>query len=251
MVGTSGRGADVGGDSRAGTGNAPWYSHRESITSAVVETGVVAPADSSYLFYGCSKLESLDLSGLDTSHVISMRAMFCSCSTLVTLDLSSFDTECVTSMGEMFTGCRSLISLDLSGFNTSRVEYIDWMFGDCSSLEFLDLSGFDTDAIDMYYYDRCHNFEEYEEPGRFCETEVDPVFAGCSSLHDIVFGRKFSLDGGFTALFELPRVAEGSDYAEMWEGMKDGEHVVLSTDELEDSYDGATMAGVWRRRRAL
>ena len=224
MAGTSGQGADVGGIRSAYTSNAPWSDYREAITSVVVEPGVVAPANSSYLFYGCSKLESLDLSGLDTSQVTRMYGMFLDCSALASLDLSHFDTAKATTMEEMFAGC--------------------------SSLAFLDISGFDTDCVDDCYYGEFHGCDYDELPTHRTPDEVSSVFEGCSSLSTIVLGRKFSFDGGLTALFELPRAAEGSGYADVWEGTKDGERVVLSTDELEESYDGATMAGVWRRQLA-
>ncbi|KAB1634562.1 hypothetical protein F8C90_10665 [Ellagibacter isourolithinifaciens] len=44
----------------------PWYDYRDSITSAKIKDGVVA-ATTFRMFRGCSRLISVDLSGLDTS----------------------------------------------------------------------------------------------------------------------------------------------------------------------------------------
>ena len=47
--------------------------------------------------------------------------MFYGCSGLTSLDVSGFNTDNVTDMGWMFAGCSGLTSLDVSGFNTSNV----------------------------------------------------------------------------------------------------------------------------------
>lgn len=100
--------------------DAPWYDYRDSITSAKIKDGVVA-ATTFRMFRDCSRLISVDLSGLDTSKVTEMgredtweSGMFSGCTRLAYLDLSSLDTSNVTSMGCMFEDCSSLTSLDLS-----------------------------------------------------------------------------------------------------------------------------------------
>ena len=112
------------------------------------------------MFYGCSSLASVDLSGFDTSQVTNMRSMFNGCSSLTTLDLSGFDTSQVTNMGNMFYNCSGLTNLDLSGFDTSQVTNMSGMFYNCSGLTNLDLSGLDTSKV----------------------TSMGGMFGGCSSL---------------------------------------------------------------------
>lgn len=51
--------------------DAPWYYFRDSITSAKIKDGVVA-ATTFRMFRDCSRLISVDLSGLDTSKVTEM-----------------------------------------------------------------------------------------------------------------------------------------------------------------------------------
>ena len=94
------------------------------------------------MFYNCSGLKSLDLSGFNTAKVNSMQSMFYNCSSLTSLDVSEFNTAKVTNMNYMFYGCSSLKSLDVSRFNTSIVVLMNNMFYGCSSLTSLDLSGF-------------------------------------------------------------------------------------------------------------
>ena len=111
-------------------------------------------ANMAYMFYGCKKLKSLDLSGFNTSLVTDMAHMFHYCESLQSLDLSSFNTERITSnfheytgMTCMFAGCKSLTSLDVSSFNTTTVANMSVMFARCESLTTLDLTSFDFSNV--------------------------------------------------------------------------------------------------------
>ena len=90
--------------------------------------------DMSNMFYSCSGLTSLDLTGFNTSAVTNMASMFSSCSGLTSLDLTGFNTSAVTNMGEMFRNCSGLTSLDLTGFDTSAVTNMGNIFSGCSGL---------------------------------------------------------------------------------------------------------------------
>ena len=171
---------------------APWLKYKSSIISATIKKTVIAKTTSrafydcnrlqsvdlsgldtsqavymDYMFSGCSSLASLDLSGLDTSSSTGMWSMFSGCSSLASLDLSSFDTSSVTSMHCMFEGCSKLSSLDLSSFDTSKVAQMRGMFSGCSSLKSLDLSSFDTSSV----ADNNHEI-----------MDMRSMFSGCSSL---------------------------------------------------------------------
>ena len=114
--------------------------------------------DMSFMFYDCSSLRSLDLSSFNTAKVIYMSNMFNNCQALTSLDVSSFNTSNVTDMSYMFTNCRNLTSLDVNSFNTSKVTQMTSMFANCWSLTSLNLSSFNTAKVtDMSYmfYDCC------------------------------------------------------------------------------------------------
>ena len=84
----------------------------------------------SYMFDGCSALESLDLSSFNTAKVTNMTYMFRVCSALTSLNVSNFNTTNVTDMSNMFVGCFSLESLDLSSFDFGKVANFSGMFTD-------------------------------------------------------------------------------------------------------------------------
>ena len=83
---------------------------------------------------------NLDLSGLDTSRVTNMSAMFSWCSYLKSLNVNGWNTETVQSMFEIFNYCSSLSNLDVSGFQTENVTKMGSMFSRCIQLKIIDFS---------------------------------------------------------------------------------------------------------------
>ena len=120
--------------------------------------------DMSGMFYDCFSLTQLDVSGFDTGNVTDMSSMFEGCSSLTQLDVSGFDTGNVTDMSEMFSFCISLRQLDVRGFDTGNVTDMSWMFARCTCLTQLDISRFDTGNVT----DMCFMFVECT-----CLTQLD------------------------------------------------------------------------------
>ena len=116
--------------------------------------------DMSYMFLGCKKLTSLDVTKFNTAKVTNMSNMFANCSKLTSLDVTKFNTEKVTGMYYMFYGCSKLTSLDVTHFNTANVTNMSNMFWGCSSLTSLDVTHFNTAKV----------------------TDMRYMFYGCSSL---------------------------------------------------------------------
>ena len=164
---------------------APWLKYKSSIVSAKIKKTVIAKT-TSRAFYDCNRLQSVDLSGLDTSQAVYMDYMFFGCSSLASLDLSGLDTSSSTGMWSMFSGCSSLASLDLSPLDTSNVTGMSHMFSGCSSLASLDLSGFDTSQAtgmsDMFW--GCSSLASLDLSGFDTSqvTYMSDMFHGCSSL---------------------------------------------------------------------
>jgi len=103
--------------------------------------------DMSRMFAASPELKSLDLSGFNTSKVKNMTYMFYDAGKIETLDLSAFDTSNVTTMYGLFNGMRALKNLNISSFNTKNVTEMQEMFQYNSSLTSLDLLHFDTRKV--------------------------------------------------------------------------------------------------------
>ena len=91
--------------------------------------------DMSFLFYGCEKLTSLDLSHFNTANVTNMSSMFDGCTGLTSLDVTNFNTAKVTNMRYMFSGSYKLKEIYVSDkFVTADVKSSEDMFLGCNSL---------------------------------------------------------------------------------------------------------------------
>lgn len=116
----------------------------------------------SYMFTGCSKLKSVDLTYMNLQKVEDMSYMFNYCLVLKTIYLKGLNTSNVKKMNSMFELCISLEYLDLSSFNTQNVKNFQKMFYECSSLKAIyaspkfvvNVSDLDSKA-NMFY--RCYN----------------------------------------------------------------------------------------------
>ena len=155
--------------------------------------------DMNYMFYGCSKLTSLDVTKFNTANVTNMSYMFESCSALSSLDLSNFNTAIVTDMSYMFYGCSALSSLDLSNFYTKEVGNMVCMFSGCSALKTIYASEkFVTSKVQsgegMFAW--CKNLKgtilEYNN------SKTDHTYANCGT------------NGYFTPVFEYAEFNEGT-----------------------------------------
>ena len=138
------------------------------------------------MFYECSSLKSVNLTSFDSSKVQDMRSMFEKCSSLISLDLSPFSTANVENMRSMFESCSSLKSINLSSFNTTNVKDMSCLFYGCSSLISIDLSSFDTINVkDMYgMFRECSSIKSIDLSS-FNTTNVNDMrsmFEECSSL---------------------------------------------------------------------
>lgn len=87
------------------------FRNQSSLTSVSVAGPDIQPKNTSYWFYKCQKLTSVDLSKINFSADAAMNSMFAGCSSLSALDVTNWDTSRVTSMGYMFNGRSSLRSL--------------------------------------------------------------------------------------------------------------------------------------------
>ena len=159
------------------------------------------------MFYGCSSLTKLDLSGFNTANVSNMYQMFYDCSSLTSLDVSSFNTEKVESMYKMFYNCSSLTSLDVSHFNTKNVTDMTYTFCNCSSLKELDVSHFDTQNVTSMggMFEGCESLEYLDVSGfnTFNVDNMSAMFQRCKSLKNLdVSGFNTEKVDNMTCMFE-------------------------------------------------
>jgi surface protein len=168
-----------------------WFINFSKLTSIIGIENLKTPnvTDMSYMFYGCSKLESLDVSHFDTKNVTNMENMFCQCSSLTTLNVSNLNVGKVTTMYGMFANCSKLESLDLSSFITTSVVDMSVMFWGCSGLKSIDVSSFDTSNVTNMrgMFTSCSGLSELDLTNfnTVKVTNMDSMFEKCSGLTNL------------------------------------------------------------------
>ncbi|KJY60119.1 putative surface protein, partial [Bombilactobacillus mellifer] len=177
----------IGASPEVFNGNWQWI---EDLTQIVIDPGVKANQDSSYLFECLINLKKIiGLANLDTAGVTNMHGMFDFCKSLTSLDLNNFNTTNVTNMQGMFWSCSSLTNLDLSSFNTANVIDMADMFYMCPRLTVLDLSNFDTvKVIDMgSMFMNCERLSSLDLSSFNTAkvTDMSYMFANCEGLSSL------------------------------------------------------------------
>ena len=117
-----------------------------------------------YMFIGCIKLTSLNLSTWDVSNGTSFESMFCGCEKLTLLNLMNWQvTNKCTTLTNMFQDCNNLdiLTCDFTTWDVSNVTSFSWMFKNCYKLTTLDLSNWQVT-------NKC--------------TKLNTMFYSCSSL---------------------------------------------------------------------
>ena len=144
-----------------------------------VTIGSHALTNMSYMFYGCSALESVPL--FNTASVTDMSVMFYGCSALQSVPL--FNTASVTDMVNMFQNCYALQSVPL--FNTAAVTNMAQMFQYCSALQSVPL--FNTAAVTnmSYMFYGCSALYSVPLFNTAAVTNMAQMFKYCSALQSV------------------------------------------------------------------
>lgn len=158
------------------------------------------------LLWGCTNLETVDVSGWDTSNVTELGSAFDCCLKLKTVKgIEKWDTSNVTEMYTMFQSCEKLKKLDLSKWNTGKLVSVYSMFSNCKSLETLDVSTWDVSNIydfsRMFYRNTKLKKMDLTKWNMKNATSVESMFGWCYKLYGgITFNSKItSYDNAFTA----------------------------------------------------
>ena len=132
------------------------------------------------MFYYCAS-KSLDLSHLKTSKVQEFYGMF-SYSSLTTIDVSNFDTSFANSFSSMFYYCTELTLLNISNLNMSAGLYFSDMFAVCRSLTTIISDGLKLPDAD------------FSEIGlNWCPLTVDSIIGLLNALPTTTNGYSFQI----------------------------------------------------------
>ena len=90
------------------------------------------------IFGRLNKVEVVDISGWDTSNVITMEDMFSQCTKLKKIiGIENLDVSNLKNATFMFSSCENLVELDLTNWNPISLQNAWSMFYRCSNLKFI------------------------------------------------------------------------------------------------------------------
>ena len=92
----------------------------------------------SYIFYALN-MEVVDISGWNTSNVITMENMFSFCDKLKNIiGIENLDVSKLEDATSMFYCCKKLVELDLTNWNPVSLQHTHEMFSGCSNLKIIE-----------------------------------------------------------------------------------------------------------------
>lgn len=197
-----------------------------SIKNLSVEDGVKINS-LYYFFYQATNLESVDLTGADTSSVASMQGMFYGATNLKKIVLSGLDFSNVTNVRYMLYQAYNVEEVDLSDTDMSKVttfaysspsnSYASTLFMGMSGLRKVNFNNFNTDSlttaermfiIHVSSYQNTNHIEEIDVTNWNIKnvTTLYEAFKYCGYNNDIVITGLETLDVGnvknFSSVFQ-------------------------------------------------
>ena len=168
-----------------------WYNSADQAVYYYTEPNMVfLNENSEAMFRWFTKMETIDLTGFDTSDVTSMNTMFYMMNSLKNINVSNFNTSKVTDMNSMFDQTGVIEELNLSNFDTSNVTDMKWMFFGLNKLKKLNLTNFDTSKVTNMYgmFDAMTDVSEIKFGTNFntrSVTNMGRMFSRTSSIQQL------------------------------------------------------------------
>ena len=164
-----------------------------SLIQTINMTGVVTPTTTniSYMFRDCSSLENIiGLNTFNTSNITTLTSLFNGCSSLESLDLSSFNVSNVTNISGMLYGCTALQSFSMRNWDISKLTSLERLYQDLTSLQTVDMGGVDLSSIRSlaFLFNGCTSLRELDVTGwnTSSVSNMSYMFSGCTALEDII-----------------------------------------------------------------
>ena len=240
-----------------------WYTDKDNNSLYEVSIGsengsLEANTNGSGMFAYLDNVDTLDLTGLDTSNMTSMSYMFYNSNSLKSVNLSNFNTSKLLYANNMFNGCTSLESLDLSNFNTSKVTNFSNMFRDCQKMKEINLSNFDTSSATTFanLFHNCSSLTTLDLSSFNTNkvTYMGSMFYNCSSLTSLDlsnFNTSNVINMGYGMFYNCKSLKELDlsnfdtkkviDFSDMFNGCSSLENIELSRFDTTNATNMANM----------
>lgn len=142
------------------------------------------------MFSGMVKMKTLDVSGWDTSNVVSMQDMFYGCNALGDIiGIDEFDFSSCEDMRRMFAKT-GLERLDTERWNMSSVKNMSYMFGECNMLtNIIGIEDWDVSSAEDIsgMFEKCNALQKLDLSKWNVQNVIKLyyMFSECTSLKEL------------------------------------------------------------------
>ena len=200
-----------------------WYNAADqSVYYYAPGSTIYLNSNSKGMFQWFTKMETIDLTGFDTSEVTSMNTMFYTMNSLKSIDVSGFNTSNVIDMYAMFDQTGVIEQLNVSNFDTSNVTDMKWMFFGLNKLKKLNLTNFNTSKVTNMYgmFDAMTDVDEIKFGTNFNTrnvTNMGRMFSRTSSIQQLDLshfntGNVTAMNDMFSLMTSLTQINFGSNF---------------------------------------
>ena len=144
-----------------------------------VELDIPNITSTTYMFQGCTSLESATLTS--TSNVLDMKYMFNGCTSLTSALIN--DTSNVTDTTYMFYDCTSLSATPT--LNTSSVVYMNYMFMNCTNLINVYNLDMTSTTTTFYMFKNCTSLKSITTLDTNNVSSLSGIFENCTALETV------------------------------------------------------------------
>lgn len=139
---------------------------------------------------GCSSLKNLDIGNWNISNVTNLSSAWSNCTSLKSLNLLNWNTAKVTNLSNTWSGCSALITLEIKNWKVTKVTTMDSAWSNCYALKKLELSNWSTNALNFLSnaWNGCTTLEYLDLSGFILSNipSISNIFISCSNLRRII-----------------------------------------------------------------
>lgn len=159
------------------------FYNASGIPSIKMSSTSSVPTSTTSMFFGCSALEEVDLTGTNYTNIKYMGSMFRNCTNLKKIELGQTEFPLVTDLSYFVSGCNALPLLDLSRFTFAKTVTLASMCQDCTTVEHLVLPKTAGATNMSYLFYGCDKLKSIDFNGEDMSnvTNINYMFASSST----------------------------------------------------------------------
>lgn len=165
------------------------------------------------MFFGCSALQKIDVSGWNTTNCTNFSYLFGGCRNLQTIDVKNWNVAKVTTINNMFDLCYGLQEIDISLWNLALCTNVNNAFFNCFSIRKLGPCSFATATTIGTAFQNCRSLTSCGVTGMKVSLNISNCSLSSTALNQIytnlatVVGQTITVTGNYGTTTDNPAIA--------------------------------------------